>query len=68
MRYSRTRVKVTALYKQLDKNHVTYILTHFTIHAMIYSYTPTYTHSIATGMHGLPRPVERPVRRDSATL
>ena len=29
-------------------------------------YTPTYTQSIATGMHGLPRPVKRPVFRSSS--
>ena len=59
--FSNTCVKLTALYKQLDQNHI-YIHFNKPDHSC-HIYTPTHTQSIGTVTHGLPRPVQRPVQR-----
>ena len=58
---SNTCVKLTALYKQLDQNHI-YIHFNKPDHSR-HIYTPTHTQSIGTVTHGLPRPVKRPIQR-----
>ena len=55
--YSLTRIKLTVQTNNLTKSTLTYIWTN---HHSCQIFTPTYTQSIATGMHGLPRPVKRP--------
>ena len=54
-------VKLSALYQQLDKNHI-YMHANKSHHSH-HIYTPTYTQSIATEMHGLPRPVKSAVQK-----
>ena len=62
-RYSLTQGQPCALYNNLTKKIILHAVQQ-TIHAIyIYIYMPAYTQSIATGMHGLHRPVKRPVQR-----